>query len=83
MKGGAEYTPEEMEVSYLIDRCVVCGWALALAHAKAGDPAVIAGYVGKGEALDEAIARFAVAYADQTERDQAALLKVLPKSARA
>jgi len=81
MKGGANFTPDEMEVSYLIDRCGVCGWALALAHAKAVDPAMIAGYVGKGDALDEAIARFAVAYADQTEQDHAALLKVVPKSA--
>ena len=73
----------EMGHLQVFDRCGVCGWALALAHAKAGDPAMIAGYVGKGEALDEAIARFAVAYADQTERDHAALLKAAPKSAQA
>ncbi len=55
----------------------LCGWALARAHARTGDPARIAAYLGKGEAFDEAIARFAVAYADQTERDYAVLLKAI------
>jgi hypothetical protein len=50
------------------------GWALARAHARSGDPAVIAGYIGKGDALPEAIADFAVAYADQNERDYAELI---------
>ena len=57
------------------DYCKLCGWALALAHAKSGDPAVLAGYVGKSDVLDEAIARFAFAYAEQTERDYDALAK--------
>jgi Uncharacterized protein conserved in bacteria (DUF2252) len=55
------------------DYTALCGWALALAHAKSGDPAMLAGYLGKGGVIDEAIARFAAAYADQTERDHAAL----------
>ena len=50
------------------------GWALARAHARSGDPAVIAGYIGKGEVLADAIAEFAVAYADCNERDHAALV---------
>ena len=50
------------------------GWALARAHARSGDPAVIAGYIGKGEALADAIANFAVAYAERNERDHAALV---------
>lgn len=50
------------------------GWALARAHARSGDPAVIAGYIGKGEVFADAIAEFAVAYADCNERDHAALL---------
>jgi hypothetical protein len=37
--------------------------------AKAGDPAVIAGYVGSSEAFDESVTRFAIAYADRNERD--------------
>jgi hypothetical protein len=50
----------------------VCAWALARAHARSGNPATIAGYLGPGEAFDEALATFATAYADQTERDHAA-----------
>ena len=42
---------------------------MALAHAKSGDPAMIAGYCGTSGTLDEAIAKFAVAYARQTEQD--------------
>ena len=52
----------------------VCAWALARAHARSGNPAEIAGYLGRGDVFDEAIAGFAVAYADQTERDHAALV---------
>ena len=51
----------------------VCAWALARAHARSGNPATIAGYLGRGDVFDEALASFAVAYADQTERDHAAL----------
>jgi uncharacterized protein (DUF2252 family) len=47
----------------------LCGRTLARAHARSGDAAVIAGYVGRGGAFDTAIGAFAVAYADQTERD--------------
>ena len=55
----------------------LCGWVLARAHARTGDPAGIAGYLGKTEAFDEAIAKFAIAYADQTERDYASFLKAI------
>jgi len=73
MKGGIEFDPKN--VSKFPEYCKVCGWALALAHAKSGDPAAIAGYLGKSEAMDEAITRFAFAYAEQTERDYDALAK--------
>jgi len=75
MKGGAEFDPTEARGKSLPEYCTLCGWALALAHAKSGDPALIAGYLGKSEGMDEAIARFAFAYADQTERDYGALVK--------
>jgi hypothetical protein len=52
----------------------LCGWALARAHACSGDPARIGGYLGPGDAFDRAVATFAVAYADQTERDHRALV---------
>jgi hypothetical protein len=52
---------------------VICGWVLARAHAKGGDAATLAGYLGKSDAFDQALGRFALAYADQTEKDHAAL----------
>jgi uncharacterized protein (DUF2252 family) len=50
-----------------------CGWVLARAHAKAGDPWAISGYLGRQDEFDEAMGKFALAYADQAERDHAAL----------
>ncbi len=50
-----------------------CGRVLARAHAKTGDQCTISGYVGMSEEFDVAMTNFAVAYADQTERDYAAL----------
>jgi uncharacterized protein (DUF2252 family) len=52
----------------------LCGWNLARAHARTGDAAAIAGYVGTGNSFDDAIERFAVAYADQNEKDHRALV---------
>jgi uncharacterized protein (DUF2252 family) len=63
------YTPANMA-----DYARSCGIALARAHARSGDPALLAGYIGKGRTLADAIAAFAVAYADQNERDHAALV---------
>src|SRR5215472_11199029 len=51
----------------------LCGWALARAHAKAGDPSLIGGYLGKSAQFDEGMGKFALAYADQAERDHALL----------
>jgi uncharacterized protein (DUF2252 family) len=53
----------------------VCGFLLARAHARSGDRIAIASYLGKNDAFDSALAEFAVAYADQNERDHAALRK--------
>ena len=52
----------------------LCGWTLARAHAKSGDAATISGYLGKSDAFDQAIGKFALAYADQNEQDHAALV---------
>jgi uncharacterized protein (DUF2252 family) len=60
-----------------IEYAGICGWTLARAHARTGDPAKIAGYLGKSETFDRAIVKFAVKYADQTERDHARLLKAI------
>jgi uncharacterized protein (DUF2252 family) len=54
-----------------------CGWALARAHAKSGDAAMISGYLGDSRRFDDAIASFALAYADVNERDHQALLKAI------
>jgi uncharacterized protein (DUF2252 family) len=51
----------------------VCGWTLARAHARSGDRVAIAAYLGKSDVFDRAVAQFAVAYADQNERDHQAL----------
>ena len=55
----------------------MCGWSLARAHAKSGDAATISGYLGKGDAFDLALSKFALAYADQVEKDHAALVKAI------
>ncbi|HET8851678.1 MAG TPA: DUF2252 domain-containing protein [Ktedonobacteraceae bacterium] len=52
----------------------LCGWTLARAHARSGDSASISGYLGTNDQFDRAVATFAQAYADQTERDHAALV---------
>jgi uncharacterized protein (DUF2252 family) len=54
-----------------------CGWALARAHARSGHPAMIAGYMGSNTTFDDAITKFAAAYADQTELDYAVLKKAI------
>ena len=58
-----------------------CGWTLARAHARTGDRMAIAGYLGTGSVFDEAIAKFATAYADQNERDYELLVAAV-KSGR-
>jgi uncharacterized protein (DUF2252 family) len=56
---------------------VLCGQVLAKAHARTGDGAMLSGYCGRGDQLDSALARFALAYADQTEADHAGLCKAI------
>jgi hypothetical protein len=71
MKGSADL--EGMSPDELVIYAGLCGWTLARAHARSGDRVQIAAYLGKSERFDRAIADFAQAYADQTERDHAAL----------
>jgi len=66
---------EISEGEALSDYARLCGRTLARAHARSGDPAAISGYSGKSEVLDDAIASFAMAYADQTILDHTALVK--------
>jgi uncharacterized protein (DUF2252 family) len=64
---------ESMSADELVLYGGLCGWALARAHARSGDRVQIAAYLGKSERFDVAIADFAESYADQNERDHAAL----------
>jgi uncharacterized protein (DUF2252 family) len=57
----------------------LCGWTLARAHARSGDAVAIASYLGSSDAADRAFAAFADAYADQNERDHAALLDAIDR----
>jgi uncharacterized protein (DUF2252 family) len=75
MKGSYEFDPQTTSRKGMEIYCGLCGWALALAHAKSGDPALIAGYIGKTDELDESLTKFAFAYAEQNERDYAELQK--------
>lgn len=60
-----------------IEYCRFCGWALARAHARSGDPAQISGYLGRSDVFERALAAFAETYADQTEHDHAALVAAI------
>ena len=55
----------------------LCAWALARGHARSGEPSTIAGYLGTDSGFEHAMAAFADAYADQTERDHDALLAAI------
>lgn len=68
---------EGLSVVQLHRYAAICGWTLARSHAKSGDGATISGYLGKGDAMDRAIGRFAMAYADQIEQDYAALVEAV------
>ena len=56
-----------------------CGRALALSHARSGNPSTLCGYMGKSDVFDKAIVAFSMAYADQNERDHAALERAVKK----
>jgi uncharacterized protein (DUF2252 family) len=61
----------------MFDYAMLCGWTLARAHARSGDPAMIAGYMGKSDVFDKAVTSFSELYADQAELDHAALKKAV------
>ncbi|MGW4891589.1 DUF2252 domain-containing protein [Kitasatospora sp. NPDC004240] len=69
--------PAALLPGQLDDYARVTGALLARAHAHTADPGLVSGYCGKNEALDEAIAAFAVAYADRTEADHAELVAAI------
>lgn len=76
-----KYSPDldTMAASDFSHYVEACGQALARAHARGGDRLAIASYLGKSDAFDRAATAFAVAYADQTERDHAALVRAVQR----
>lgn len=60
---------EVMRTQNLFNYAKACGWALARAHARTGDASMLSGYIGNSNKLADSIAEFAIAYADQNERD--------------
>jgi uncharacterized protein (DUF2252 family) len=77
MKGGVEFDPAETIVENMPQYGKICGWAMALAHAKSGDAALLSGYLGNSEELDDAMVKFAFAYADQNEKDYEAFKRAV------
>ncbi len=69
--------PETWTPSRAMEVALALGWVLARAHARSGDPAAISGYLGNGDVFDKSLAKFSVAYADQTETDYAVLCKAV------
>ena len=74
-KGSAEV--ELMDARGLSMYANLCGWTLARAHARSGDSVALAAYLGGSDTFDRAMADFAEAYADQNERDHAALRQAI------
>jgi hypothetical protein len=70
-KGSAEI--EQMVPKGMAKYGALCGWTLARAHARSGDPIAVASYLGKGASFDRAIVEFSHSYAEQNERDYKAL----------
>jgi uncharacterized protein (DUF2252 family) len=68
---------EVMKPGNLKNYASLCGQVLARAHARSSDPAVLTGYMGKSSAFEDAFTNFGVAYAEQNERDHAALKEAI------
>ena len=73
---------ESMKAAGLLEYAAVCGEMLARGHARAGDSAMIAGYLGRSTRFDDAVGAFAVAYANQTEADWKQLVQSMKKSGK-
>ena len=75
MKGSAEV--ETMAPVNLSFYAGICGWTLARAHARSGDPIAIAGYLGRSDQFDRSISDFSQRYADQNELDYQVFTKAI------
>ena len=72
-----KFAVETFETARMIFFAQCCGYSLALSHARSGDAAMISGYLGKSDEFDKALADFSIAYADQNEKDHAALKRAV------
>jgi hypothetical protein len=61
----------------MVQYAETCGFTLARAHARSGESALMCGYMGQSDTFDKAIAAFSIAYADQSEKDHAVLMKAV------
>ncbi len=75
MKGSAD--AESMTSLPLTFYAWTCGWTLARAHARSGDPIAIAACLGEGDAFDKAVTDFSERYAGQNERDYQQFVKAI------
>ena len=75
MKGSSDV--ESMRPAALAFYAGMCGWTLARAHARSGDPVAIAGYLGSSDAFDQSVTDFSLRYADQNERDFEDFIKAI------
>lgn len=81
MKGGISVGEDGINAKVFPDFAKLFGWALANAHARSGDAAVLAAYCGKSEVLDDALVKFSIAYSKQNEIDYNAFLKAIKSGA--
>jgi len=72
---------EAMAPEAMADYGAICAWTLARAHARSGDRVAIDASLGRDDAFDRKLARFAAGYADQNERDHAALASAVQAGA--
>jgi hypothetical protein len=68
---------EDWDVTTLREWGKLCAWALARSHARSGDHAQIAGYLGSNSTFDDAVCEFAVEYADQNLSDYRVFIKAI------
>lgn len=68
---------EIMKAKNMADYAKACGWALARAHARTGDPSVLSGYMGKSNEFANAISRFSISYANQNDQDYNKMLEAI------
>jgi uncharacterized protein (DUF2252 family) len=73
---------EDLKGAGLLEYAGVCGELLARGHARSGDAAMLAGYLGTSARLDDAVVAFAAAYANQTEKDWEELVRSLKPAAK-